>query len=44
MRAAWTNAPPPAGLSADEKVAYEMLATTYKDVYYALLMAARRRR
>jgi pimeloyl-ACP methyl ester carboxylesterase len=39
--AAWTNAPPPAGLSADEKVAYEMLAATYKDVYYALLMAAR---
>jgi pimeloyl-ACP methyl ester carboxylesterase len=39
--AAWTNAPPPATLSADEKVAYEMLATTYKDVYYALLMAAR---
>jgi pimeloyl-ACP methyl ester carboxylesterase len=39
--AAWTNAPPPTGLSADEKVAYEMLATTYKDVYYALLMAAR---
>jgi pimeloyl-ACP methyl ester carboxylesterase len=39
--AAWTHAPPPAGLSADEKVAYEMLAATYKDVYYALLMAAR---
>jgi pimeloyl-ACP methyl ester carboxylesterase len=39
--AAWTNAPPPAGLSAQEKVAYEMLAATYKDVYYALLMAAR---
>jgi pimeloyl-ACP methyl ester carboxylesterase len=39
--AAWTNARPPAGLSADETVAYQMLAATYQDVYYALLMAAR---
>jgi pimeloyl-ACP methyl ester carboxylesterase len=39
--AAWANAPTPAGLSADEGVGYEMLAATYKDVYYALLMASR---
>jgi pimeloyl-ACP methyl ester carboxylesterase len=39
--AAWANAPTPAGLSADEAVGYEMLAATYKDVYYALLMASR---
>lgn len=39
--AAWANAPTSSRLSADEKVAYEMLATTYKDVYYALLMASR---
>jgi pimeloyl-ACP methyl ester carboxylesterase len=39
--AAWVNAPTPAGLSADEILAYEMLAATYKDVYYALLMASR---
>ena len=39
--AAWSNAPTPAGLSADEQVGYEMLAATYNDVYYALLMASR---
>lgn len=39
--AAWANAPIPADLSADEAVGYEMLADTYKDVYYALLMASR---
>jgi len=39
--AAWLNAPTPAGLSADEGLGYEMLAATYKDVYYAFLMASR---
>jgi len=39
--AAWANAPTPAGLSADEGAGYEMLAATYRDVYYALLMASR---
>jgi pimeloyl-ACP methyl ester carboxylesterase len=39
--AAWANAPTPAGLSVDEEVGYEMLAATYKDVHYALLMASR---
>jgi len=39
--AAWANAPTPAGLSADEGAGYEMLAATYRDVYYSLLMASR---
>ena len=39
--AASANAPTPAGLSADEGAGYEMLAATYRDVYYALLMASR---
>jgi len=33
--------PPPAGLSADERRAYEQLAATYKQVNYALLMGSR---
>src|SRR5262245_61201679 len=32
--AALAGAPVPAGLSADERRAYEMLAAFYKDVYY----------
>ena len=39
--AAFTGAPVPAGLSADEKHAYEQLAAFYKDVYYALFMGTR---
>jgi pimeloyl-ACP methyl ester carboxylesterase len=39
--AALAGAPPPAGLSTDEKHAYEQLATFYKDVYYALFMGTR---
>jgi hypothetical protein len=31
----------PAGLSADEKHAYEQLAAFYTDVYYALFMGTR---
>ena len=31
----------PAGLSADEKHAYQQLAAFYKDVYYALFMGTR---
>jgi len=38
---AQTNAPVPAGLSADEKHAYEQLAFTYRHVYYAYYMASR---
>jgi pimeloyl-ACP methyl ester carboxylesterase len=33
--------PVPAGLSADEKHAYEQLSAFYKDVYYAFLMGTR---
>lgn len=40
-QAAFSGAPPPAGLSAEEKVAYEMLAFTYKNVQYAFYMASR---
>jgi pimeloyl-ACP methyl ester carboxylesterase len=39
--AALAGAPLPAGLSADEKHAYEQLAAFYKDVYYAFFMATR---
>ena len=35
--AAFAGAPVPAGLSADEKHAYEQLAAFYKNVYYAVL-------
>ena len=37
----WAGAPLPANLSADEKLACEMLAFTYKNVYYAFYMASR---
>ncbi len=39
--AAFTGAPMPAGLSADEQHAYEQLAAFYKDVYYAFFMGTR---
>lgn len=39
--AALAGAPMPAGLSADEKHAYEQLAAFYKDVYYAFFMGTR---
>ena len=39
--AALAGAPVPAGLSGDEKRAYEQLAAFYKDVYYAFLMGTR---
>jgi pimeloyl-ACP methyl ester carboxylesterase len=39
--AALAGAPLPAGLSADEKHAYEQLAAFYKDVYYAFFMGTR---
>jgi pimeloyl-ACP methyl ester carboxylesterase len=35
------GSPPPAGLTAEEKLAYEMLAFTYKNVQYAFYMASR---
>jgi pimeloyl-ACP methyl ester carboxylesterase len=41
--AAFAGAPVPEGLSADEKHAYEQLATFYKDVYYAFFMGTRPR-
>jgi pimeloyl-ACP methyl ester carboxylesterase len=40
-KALWAGSPVPAGLSAEEKLAYEMLAFTYKNVQYALYMASR---
>jgi pimeloyl-ACP methyl ester carboxylesterase len=40
-KAAFGGAPAPAGLSAEEKVAYDMLVTTYKNVQYAFYMASR---
>jgi pimeloyl-ACP methyl ester carboxylesterase len=40
-KAAFGGAPAPAGLSAEEKVAYDMLAFTYKNVQYAFYMASR---
>ena len=39
--AAFAGAPVPAGLSADEKHAYEQLADFYKKVYYAVIMGTR---
>ena len=39
--AAFSGAPVPAGLSGDEKHAYEQLAAFYKDVYYAFFMGTR---
>jgi pimeloyl-ACP methyl ester carboxylesterase len=39
--AAFAGAPPPAGLSADERKAYDELVFFYKNVYYALLMGSR---
>src|SRR3989442_9642547 len=39
--AALAGAPVPAGLSADEKHAYQQLAAFYKDVYYAFFMGTR---
>src|SRR5919109_109516 len=39
--AALAGAPVPAGLSGDEKRAYEQLAAFYKGVYYAFLMGTR---
>ncbi|WP_349607615.1 epoxide hydrolase family protein [Cupriavidus sp. DF5525] len=39
--AALAGAPVPAGLSADEKHAYEQVAAFYKNVYYALFMGTR---
>ena len=39
--AAFGGAPVPAGLSADEKHAYEQLAAFYKKVYYAVFMGTR---
>ncbi len=40
-KAAVANAPVPAGLSAEEKRAYEQLAFTYQNVSYAYLMGSR---
>ncbi|HMJ86824.1 MAG TPA: epoxide hydrolase [Vicinamibacterales bacterium] len=39
--AAFAGAPVPAGLSADEKHAYEQLAAFYQKVYYAVIMGTR---
>jgi pimeloyl-ACP methyl ester carboxylesterase len=39
--AAFAGTAPPAGLSADEREAYDVLAFFYKNVYYALLMGTR---
>jgi pimeloyl-ACP methyl ester carboxylesterase len=39
--AAMAGAPAPAGLSAEEKHAYEQLAAFYKNVYYAFFMGTR---
>jgi pimeloyl-ACP methyl ester carboxylesterase len=40
-KAAQAGAPAPAGLSAEEKIAYDMIAFTYKNVQYAFYMASR---
>ena len=40
-KALWAGSPVPSGLSAEEKLAYEMLAFTYKNVQYAFFMASR---
>jgi pimeloyl-ACP methyl ester carboxylesterase len=37
----WAGSPLPSGLSADEKLACDMLAVTYKSVGYAFYMASR---
>jgi pimeloyl-ACP methyl ester carboxylesterase len=37
----WTGSPLPSDLSADEKLACDMLAAAYKKIHYALYMAAR---
>ena len=37
----WAGSPLPSGLSADEKLACDMLAFTYKNIQYALYMASR---
>jgi pimeloyl-ACP methyl ester carboxylesterase len=37
----WAGSPLPSGLSADEKLAYDMLAVTYKNIQYASYMASR---
>jgi pimeloyl-ACP methyl ester carboxylesterase len=37
----WAGSPLPSGLSADEKVACDMLAVTYKTIQYASYMASR---
>ena len=37
----WAGSPPPSGLSADEKLACDMLAVSYKNVRYAFYMASR---
>lgn len=39
--AAFAGSPPPAGLSAEEKHAYEQVASFYKNVYYAFFMGTR---
>src|SRR5262245_11579443 len=39
--AAFVGAPVPAGLSGEERHAYEQLAAFYKDVYYAFFMGTR---
>jgi pimeloyl-ACP methyl ester carboxylesterase len=40
-KAAQVGAPAPAGLSAEEKITYDMIAFTYKNVQYAFYMASR---
>jgi pimeloyl-ACP methyl ester carboxylesterase len=40
-KAALAGGPPPAGLSAEERRAYEQLVRTFKQVQYAVYMAAR---
>jgi pimeloyl-ACP methyl ester carboxylesterase len=40
-KASLAGAPPPSGLSAEERRAYEQLIRTYKQVEYARMMAAR---
>jgi pimeloyl-ACP methyl ester carboxylesterase len=37
----WAGSPLPTGLTADEKLACDMLAVAYRKVHYALYMAAR---
>jgi pimeloyl-ACP methyl ester carboxylesterase len=38
-KALWAGSPMPSGLSPEEKLAYEMLQVTYKNVQYAFYMA-----